>query len=253
MSSEQALQHAYFLHVRRYQESSCLIDCLTREAGLITLVAKGAKRPKSKWRALMQPFIGVYVAWRGRGDVKTLIQCEALQLLPLISGKTVLLGLYVNELILNMLHRADAHPQLFDYYHQTITQLASLTTTADLESQLRHFECQLLESLGFGIELKHDAKGHAIIADVVYGYDPEEGFLSQTVLPQSNKSLAISGATLLALAHQEALVSAAQRLEAKQLMRQAIGYHLGDKPIKTRKLFSSIHSFMNQHGDKVHE
>lgn len=240
LSENNTLQLAYFLHIRRYQDSSALLECFTREAGIVTCVAKGAKRPKSKWRSLVQPFILVHVAWRGRGDVKTLIQCEAEQILPALYGKKVLLGLYVNELVLSLLHRADPHSNLFEYYHQTIQKLSASDDDAFLQFVLRQFECQLLKVLGFGIDFENDAQGEPIIADVVYGYDPEEGFLPHAVLPQSSKAIIISGATIQALHQSKMFESGEQFLEAKKLMRQAICHQMGDKTLKTRKLFSEL-------------
>ena len=234
------MQLSYFLHIRQFQETSVLLDCFTEEAGIVTCVAKGAKRPKSKWRGLVQPFILVNVDWRGRGEVKTLVQLEAEGILPRLTGKMVLVGLYVNELVLSLLHRSDPHPELFRYYHEAINQLSVIQEDSAVQMALRKFECQLLKVLGFGIDFKNDAKGEVIAEDVVYGFDPEQGFFPQTILPQSKKMIAVSGATLIALNEAASFQNQIQLSEAKKLMRQAIAHHLGNKALKTRKLFVDI-------------
>lgn len=241
MTSSHELQSGYFLHARRFQETSVLLDCFTQEAGIISCVAKGAKRPKSKWRGLVQPFILVSLAWRGRGDVKTIIQLEAGQILPALTGKKVLFGFYINELILNLLHRADPHPDLFQVYQQTINRLREGDDEYQIQVVLRQFECQLLDRLGFGIDLTKDANGQAIEKDLIYGFEVEHGFYPQAVLPQSKQGLILSGATIHALYHGLPFAGEQQYVEAKKLMRQAVNHHLGNKTLKSRQYFKEMH------------
>ncbi len=56
MNHKNALEAAYVLHTRPYQESSLLVELLTPQ-GRISVIAKGAKRPKSSYRGILQPFI----------------------------------------------------------------------------------------------------------------------------------------------------------------------------------------------------
>jgi len=236
--AEPALHQAYFLHIRGFKESSVIIECFSKEAGLVACLAKGAKRPKSKWRSLVQPFIFVNIHWRGRGEVKTVVQLEAEMILPRLQGKNLLMGLYLNELLLKLLHRSDPYPELFDDYHQALADLSLAADNKQSQSVLRRFECVLLKSLGFGLDLHHDVKSDQIIPDLLYGYDQGYGFYPQTVLPQSKKTLIISGATLIALRGDSDFCSDAQLLEAKKLMRFVIAHELGDKQLNTRKLFA---------------
>lgn len=225
-----------------------LLECFSQNAGLMACVAKGAKRPKSKWRGLVQPFILVNIAWRGRGEVKTVVQLEAQSILPSLSGKTVLIGLYVNELVLSLLHKADPHPELFRYYHETIQQLSYCDDDRVLQIILRKFECQLLEILGFGLDFEKDAKTDPIIEDLLYGYDPGLGFFPQMILPQSKRTIVVSGATLIALKKGAQFEDDKQLVEAKKLMRCAIAHHLDGKILKTRKLLTDFQKIIEKEG-----
>lgn len=223
-----------------------MLECFSQDAGLISCVAKGAKRPKSKWRGLVQPFILVNVAWRGRGEVKTLVQLEAQSILPSLVGKTVLIGLYVNELVLSLLHKSDPHPELFRCYHETIQQLSHCDQDIKLQIILRRFECQLLEILGFGLDFEKDARTEPIVEDLVYGYDPGLGFFPQTVLPQSKRTVVVSGATLIALKQGAQFQDDTQLMEAKKLMRRVIAHHLDGKTLKTRKLLTDFQQIIEK-------
>ena len=234
------MELGYFLHARAFQESSVLLDCFTRDSGIVSCIAKGAKRPKSAWRGLVQPFILVNIDYRGRGEVKTIVQLEAEKILPCLSGKKVLIGMYLNEILLKLVQRNDPNPELFHSYHETLGFIARADADIDMQYQLRLFECQLLRSLGFGIDFLHDMHGHAIVEDVVYGYDPERGFFPQNVLPQSKQLITISGAVIIALAHQVRYKDEHQMLEAKKFMRFVIAHHLGPRILNTRKLFTRI-------------
>ncbi|MCS5708283.1 DNA repair protein RecO [Candidatus Berkiella cookevillensis] len=237
------------MHSRRFQDSSVLLECFSQNTGLMACVAKGAKRPKSKWRGLVQPFILVNIAWRGRGEVKTVVQLEAQSILPSLSGKTVLIGLYVNELVLSLLHKADPHPELFHYYHETIQRLSHCDDDDRvLQIILRRFECQLLEILGFGLDFEKDARTEPIVEDLLYGYDPGLGFFPQMILPQSKRTIMVSGATLIALKKGAQFEDDRQLIEAKKLMRCAIAHHLDGKTLKTRKLLTDFQKIIEKEG-----
>jgi len=55
-NSRITLQPAYVLHRRPFRNTSLLVDLFTLDFGLIRAVAKGARRQKSRSRALLQLF-----------------------------------------------------------------------------------------------------------------------------------------------------------------------------------------------------
>jgi len=47
---------AFVLHAYPYRETSLIVEAFTSSFGRISLVAKGAKRPRSELRGLLQAF-----------------------------------------------------------------------------------------------------------------------------------------------------------------------------------------------------
>lgn len=230
--SRLTLQPAYALHNRRYRESSLIVDFLTRDHGRIALMVKGATSGKSARQNLIQPFIPVLIAWRGRGDLPTLTTIEAASHVPRVLGKTLYCGLYVNELILKLTERNETHTELFPVYAACLQDLldAGLDNKL-LEPALRRFEVRLLEELGLGMNLLHDQQGVPIKAAEHYHYD----FLGGPVLNAKTEN-SVSGETLMALARGE-FNSTQQMREARHLMRRVITHYLGGRQLKSRELF----------------
>lgn len=229
------LDQAYILHSRAYRNSSLILDVFTREHGRLGLVAKGARRGNSALAAQLSPYTCLHLEWGGQGELMTLYKAEAESVpQPLLAGDTLFHGFYLNELLLRLLHRHDPHPQLFDDYAQCLQRLS-----ADLNKDvpLRYFEFQLLESLGYAMNLLLDVdNGEQVLPDREYGYIIEQG--PKRVETQAPDTLSVSGQTLIALAKQS-LVTDCQRTEAKKLMRSVLDFYLGDRPLKARELMQS--------------
>lgn len=231
-----ALCNAYILHIRPYKDSSAILECLTEQHGLISLLAKGAKRPKSRLYGILRPFILLEIAWVGRSELKTLTVAEAPSLFPLLTADKIALGLYLNELLINLMQRLDPHPLLFNAYHQAITEL-SLADKFKQQIVLRQFEKTLLAQMGYGLELTINAQTkEKIIAELLYGYDPAIGIFEASVLSSNKENILVSGASLLALENSK-FTTETELQEAKKFMRHILAYYLGNKPLHSRKLF----------------
>ena len=59
-------QPAFVLHSYPYKETSLIVDVFSRDYGRVALVAKGAKRPHSKLRGVLQTFQPLSVGWSGK-------------------------------------------------------------------------------------------------------------------------------------------------------------------------------------------
>src|ERR1700675_5081227 len=146
-------QPAFVLHAHPYRETSLIVEAFTADYGRVALVARGAKRPRSELRGVLQAFQPLTLSWAGGGELKTLIRAEWRSGLPLVSGSALLCGFYLNELLLKLLPREDAHPQLFNDYQDALARLAA---GADQATVLRRFELRLLAELGYALPLTHD-------------------------------------------------------------------------------------------------
>jgi DNA repair protein RecO (recombination protein O) len=223
---------AFVLHATRYRETSLLVEIFSRQHGRIGLVARGASRPKSGLRAILSPFLPLVVNWSGKGELATLCGAETDASAINLAGEALFCGLYMNELLVRVLHRHDPHELLYDRYVSSLLRLQGAHTMAET---LRIFEKHLLQQLGYGLVLEHEvARNLPIDAEVVYDYLPERG----PVVDSGSEVLGVRvrGATLLALAA-EHIADPDLLHESRQLMRACLAPHLGDRPLHSRKLF----------------
>lgn len=223
------LTPAYVLHSRPYRDSSALVDLLTLHQGLQRVVWRGARGQRRKLTP--QPFVPLLVGMAGRSELKSLTQAEVAGGFAQLQGEVLFSGLYLNELLVRLLRTGDAQPMLFAAYQGTLEQLAQGDS---VEPILRRFEWQLLAILGYGFSLTEDANGHPVGAQQRYVWHAGDGL--QPVHDPLLADAGLPGAALLAMAADD--WSAATTLRAaKQLMRQALGVHLGDRPLVSRQLF----------------
>jgi len=228
-----SLEPAYVLHHYPYRDSSLLLEVFTRDHGRIGLVARGARSEKSRWRGQLQLFMPLTLSWSARGELGTLTGAESRGSGAIVSGRRLLSAYYLNELLLRMLTRNDPHADLFHAYEQALAALESAE-----EPALRLFEKRLLQGLGYGLLLDHDAhSGASIDAGGLYEYHLERGPV-KCPAPRAG-GLYLRGASLIAL-HQETLSDPLVCREVKQLMRAALALYLGPRPLKTREVLRQL-------------
>jgi DNA repair protein RecO (recombination protein O) len=227
------LQPAYIIHSRPYRDTSLLLELFTQEHGRVSVVARGAKGPRSQFKGLLQPFAPLVVSWLGKTELMMLTAAEAVNCAFDFRGNILLCGFYLNELIMRLLHRYDPHPQLYQIYQQT---LINLQQEQSQQIVLRQFEKQLLTELGYALQLNQEAlSGDSIVAEYFYRYDPLQGLIICDTNQNSSSNI-FCGESLLAL-HENRLDTENTLRDAKRLLRMALHRLLGDKPIKSRELF----------------
>lgn len=229
------LHPAYVLHSRPYRETSLLLEVLSRDHGRVRLVAKGAKQTRTNTALVLQPCQRLLLAWSGKSELMTLTRAEQDGPAPVLAQERLLAVFYLNELILRLLHQQEGHPALFDIYDQTLNGLAG--ADARTEILLRVFEKRLLQDLGYGLVLDHDAEtGMKIDPLMSYCYLLERGPVR--AVPAHGDYVQISGAALLAL-YREQLEEQGVLQECKSLMRHVLHRYLGHKPLASRNLYAS--------------
>lgn len=229
------LEPSYVLHARDFRNTSQILELFTPDHGRVSLVARGVKGPRSRHKGLLQPFVGLLVSWYGKSELMTLTDVEPNGVSLGLQKQALLCGFYINELLMRLLHRYDAHPKLFTIYQTTLKQLAEIN---DLQPILRVFEKQLLLELGYALELDKEAEtGVAVNPEQNYFFDPLVG-LSICIhqLPDQQVINLFTGSSLLALQNEDFSQKEYLR-DAKRLLRIALNRLLGDKPIKSRELF----------------
>lgn len=230
----QETEEAYVLHGHAYRESSMLLEVFTRRFGRMSMVARGARRPRSALRGALLAFQRLQLSWYGRGEVRTLTRAEWLGGQKLLAGEALLCGYYLNELLLRLLAREDPHEGLFDCYQRALQGLSAGTESAPV---LRAFEKALLKELGYAMPLEREAQGGGgIDPDKTYTYDPERGPIE---LAGGAAGPQFAGSTLLAIARDDYRDAQTQQ-QAKLLMRMLINHRLDYQPLRSRRIFKEL-------------
>ena len=225
------LEPAYVLHSRSFRETSLIVEAFTREHGRIAVVARGAKSARSRWRNLLEPFRPLLLSWNQKSDLGTLTAADQVASPPPLQGQSLYCGMYLNELLMRLLHRGDPHLEVFEGYRRVLSELAREIPPQPI---LRIFEKHLLEAIGYAMLLDREySSDKEIRPQNWYDYKPDRGPVCRSG-PGKGR---ISGGALLAL-HSEDLV-ADYLPELRMLMRSVIGYHLGGKPLASLSLFSA--------------
>ena len=255
-----ALLTAYVLHRYDWSESSLILDVFTREQGRLVVVAKGAKRPYSQLRSVLLPFQRLHLSL-GRPpkaekadaqhadaptrEVQTLRGADWAGGAAMLTGAALFSGFYLNELLMKLLARQDAHPLLFDAYAHTLPALGG-GDDVQVQSALRAFEITLLQQIGVLPDLSLVTLTlEAVDLEGRYVLRPEAG----VVRAQADEA-SVSGAMLVgmqaALLHgsvpalQQACASALP--EWRGLLRGLLHYHLGSSVLRTRQVMLGLQS-----------
>ena len=222
MVDSQAQQAAFVLHTRPYRETSMLVDLFTLNEGRVPVVARGARRAGSQLRASLQPFSLLSVRYKGKDELKTLLSAEVVEFSPGLQGRSLLCGLYANELLERLLLPLVSLPEMFLFYQYLLNELKS---AVDLESALRAFEQKLLSELGAWPSV--DCKGAEFFC-----FEPGEG-----LIPSSQEVKGAIPANILAQINAGDFADQSVRPYAKFLMRRVLSDLLGEKPLRSRALF----------------
>ena len=225
------LEPAVVLHRRPYRETSLLIDMLTENYGLISLISPGARKSKSK-AGQIQPFQGLLISCKGKGDLFTLTDIELTGWKIQLSGTRLYCGLYLNELLIRCLQRLQPVNRLLQLYFQSVEYLQSNDSEASI---LRQFEWLLIDALGYAVSLDTDKDGNLIEQDGNYLYVPDEGL----VRLEQETSQSLSGCCLLEL-HQGNWGEQKNLTVARKLTYQALKPLIGNKPFISRRLYQGL-------------
>jgi DNA repair protein RecO (recombination protein O) len=133
-------QPAFVLHSTPFRETSLIVEVFSRDFGRMALLARGARRPRAAIRGLLMAFQPLEIGWAGKGEVLTLMKAEWQGGQPLLSGEALFCAYYLNELLMHLMPREDAHPALFACYADMLQRLAKAPDGKVREPDLRRFE-----------------------------------------------------------------------------------------------------------------
>lgn len=210
------------LHTRPYRETSVIVSGFSLNHGKVSLLGRGMRRAKRG--RLLQPLSCYRVGWSGRSSLLTLTGFEV-ELQSSLKGDELAAGFYVAELISRLVGDREPHPRLFAGARWALENIP-----LDVESVLRRFEKLLLEELGYGLDFEREAGSREPIrTDRRYRLDPGAGFTAV------DSPRGYPGGAIRAIGRDD-FAGELERKLAKRIFRQAIGAHLGPRPLASRRL-----------------
>ncbi len=226
----------YVLHRRAFGESSVTLELLTKNHGRIGALARGARQLSPKSGKDVLALGALYLAdLGGSGELLQLRRFEICQTAPSFVGERSLALMYINELIIALLPRGDAHERLFLQYQNSLQSVAF----DELGANLRQFERVLLEELGYAIDFESDVVGAPIASGVWYRLDPNAGFF----ITQTGATGAIAGAAILEF--NSCQFSKTNNSATRGIMRVLISERLGGKTLKSWDMLRELASLRN--------
>ena len=222
--------NCFLLHQKSFGETSIIADVFTQKSGKISFIAKGAKKPKSKFFGYLVPFQKLKITYSGRSELKTLTSIDRdLASNSNTFSKVSYSLLYINELLMKLLPKDAKHEELFVLYDEF---LKKINKNNNLEISLRHFELDLLDMLGYGFDYDSEIDSNEPIeAELSYVFVSERGF-------RKSNSSSFKGKDILNIKKRKLEDVPLKYL--KEITTKAIGICLEGKDLTSRKIFKSI-------------
>lgn len=222
--------NCFLLHQRSYGETSIIADVFTQKSGKISFIAKGAKKPKSKFFGYLVPFQKLKITYSGRSELKTLTSIDRdLASNSNTFSKVSYSLLYINELLMKLLPKDAKHEELFVLYDEF---LKKINKNNNLEISLRHFELDLLDMLGYGFDYDSEIDSNEPIkAELSYVFVSERGF-------RKSNSSSFKGKDILSIKKRK--LEDVPLKYVKEITTKAISICLEGKDLTSRKIFKSI-------------
>jgi DNA repair protein RecO (recombination protein O) len=137
-------------------EADKIVVCLTRHAGVVRTVARGARRLKSRFGAGLEPFTIIaltYYEKEGR-ELVSLRQAEIIRSFFDLAGsaETVAALAYMSELVMEFAPPHEPNERLFRMVRAVVEALAA--DPDDLPALVRYFEIWTLRLAGFLPDLR---------------------------------------------------------------------------------------------------
>jgi DNA repair protein RecO (recombination protein O) len=233
---QQEAEPGYVLHTYPFKETSLIVELFTRDHGRVGLVAKGARRPASPLRGTLMAFQPLLLGWSGKSELKVLHRAEWQGGHAQLGGLPLICGFYLNELLLKLMARDDAHPQLYAHYEAALEMLREDEPRAAV---LRRFERRMLAELGYGLLLAQDVHGAPVESQRTYYYVVERGPVAAEEGSPGPDCPEVSGKVLLDIA-QDDYREAATLQQARAVMRYVVNHYLAGKPLHTRQLLREM-------------
>lgn len=231
---------AVCLHIRKYKETSAILNCFTKEYGRLDVVGKGLYRPKSR-NAMPEYFQEYKLSSINKTDLGTLTELELVSSKQKLLGQAWLVACYANELLIKFVPRFEPLPELYIAYMSLLNDLRGETNH---QVSLLWFEKRLLDSLGYGIDFLYESEnGEFIEVDQFYEYKVNRGFK----VSHGKAKFVLPGYIVLALAHESWKETYDDYFDvAKRTIRIALKNQLGENTLRTVSVVNDLNQFIKK-------
>jgi DNA repair protein RecO (recombination protein O) len=147
---------AVVLHAFDYGETSRIVRLLTRQHGVVGVLARGARRPTSQFGSALQPlsYVQAVYYWRPQRGLQTLKEAaHAVRFRRLVSEvDRVTLGLRVLEVARALVEEGEAHPLALDLVVRTLAFIDG--AEGHVANAVPWFQLRLAGLLGFAPDVQ---------------------------------------------------------------------------------------------------
>ena len=167
---------AIVLRTYNLAEADRIVLCLTRNAGLVRAVAKGARRMKSRFGAALEPFTLVRLAFyeKENRELVTISNAEILKSQFAMAGQpeTAEVLAYISEMVSAFAPPHEANERLFRMVVACVDALHESPVSASVV--LRYFEVWLLRLAGMFPDVRNCAGcGSAVSVEIAVYLDSD--------------------------------------------------------------------------------
>lgn len=233
----QRVERAYLLQRQAFKETDARLKLLCEHSGVVSGILHGVYSDNIKHRAsraALQPSCLLEVSFTQKPGLANIHFVEAVTPIAKLSPKALVLIGYLQELLFHFLPEDAEASFIFMAYQNA--WLSCINQSENLETMLREFEWQLLDSVGFSFDwLSCQQTGNMVKPHKNYQFichASQQGFL------ETNKA-GIEGSDILAMAEGDFSLHSTQRA-AKAVFRQLIEAQLGGKKLRSKAMYRQL-------------
>ncbi len=161
-------ESAICLRTFDYSETSQVVHFFARDSGVVKLLAKGAKRPKSKSGGAMDILAEgdlVFSTPSASASLGTLMEFTETAWRPTLrkSADRLYAALYMLELTSALMAESDPHPEAFDLLHNALLRLDQ--ADSPVAAVLAYFQWRILRHAGLLAEFGHCISCRAAVTE----------------------------------------------------------------------------------------
>lgn len=250
---------AFVIKVRKYGESSKIVCLYSEKFGKINAIAKGARKPKSKFANCLDVFslVSLIIYKKSTTHLHLIAECDLIKSYYRIAEnlEKYEIALKTFELIYSALHDEEENKQLFNLLKKTMQNYEVISN--NVNNLYFHFLIKFGEIFGYAYNFQKCAKCNKIVIDqeistqkIVYDFSRGGPLCSKCesivfqprvvdlgILKILNKfETAVDGLEIINIK-----LNAVDTFEIEKFLFDYLRFHIsGIKELKTQKIFKKI-------------